>query len=176
MKSKFIITFAGVPGSSKSPIINHLSSTFNLPVFSNDQLRHEVNEDLMVSDINIPKALREFEFRRKKMQDEILSFDRSVIFDKSVDRRWSELKESLFKYGYDCFLISLDFSVEFMTKLYTSTGRLWAVEELPAYNKQHQEFLAKYSGDVSLRLQDKDFINRVKICEEALKQFMSAVS
>jgi len=170
--NKLVITFAGVPGSSKSPIINHLSPTFDLPVFSNDQLRFEIREDLHIDAITIPKALKLYKTKVKQIRNDILSSGKSVILDGSVDRKWPELKAELVENGYTWFLISNDYSVEFMTNLYVSTGRLWAVEELDAYDKQHKAFLAKYSSDVNLHLADEDFIDRVRICKEAISKFM----
>jgi hypothetical protein len=172
MKPKFVITFAGVPGSCKTPIVNHLSPVFDLPVFNNDQLRFEIREDLMINSINIPKVLKQYNIRVKKIRNEILSSGKSIILDSSVDRKWPELKEELIEHEYTWFLISIDFSVKFMTELYVSTGRLRAVEELQAYDKQHQEFLLKYSQDVGLNLKDKDFINRAQICIDAIRQFV----
>jgi hypothetical protein len=170
---KFVIAFAGVPDSSKTTIINHLSPTFGLPVFGNDQLRYEVKEDLMVNDINVPQALEQYNTRVEKERLKILEFGKSIIFDCSVDRRWAEYKELLSKTGYSWFLISLDFSKEFMAKLYTATGLNWAAEELDAYHKQHQDFLAKFADDASLHLTDKDFQNRVQICVDAVSQFIA---
>jgi adenylylsulfate kinase-like enzyme len=44
--NKFCLTFAGVVGSSKTPITNYLSGQLNLPVLNNDAIRTEVLEDL----------------------------------------------------------------------------------------------------------------------------------
>jgi len=39
---KYIVAFAGVVGSSKTPISNYLSGVFGLPVFNADAVRSEV--------------------------------------------------------------------------------------------------------------------------------------
>jgi hypothetical protein len=176
MSKKFVICFAGVPGSSKSTIINHLSTQFNLPVFSNDQLRYEVMADLGVDDINIPLALETYNRRVKELRNEILALGNSFIFDCSVDRRWPVIKEELIQSGYSWFVISHDFTVSFVNKLQDATGRHWSVEDLNVYDKQHQEFLANYTKDVSLHLHDSDFSDRVGICLEAVKTYLKTIS
>jgi nicotinamide riboside kinase len=170
---KFVVCFAGVPGSSKTTIINHLSTQFRLPVFSNDQLRYEIKEELMVDDINVPEALERYNKRVKEIRNKILSSGTSFAYDCSVDRKWATLKAELSQYEYGYFLISLDFSKEFMAKMYKATGSLWTIEDLEAYYKQHQDFLTVYGQDASLHLADKDFINRVQICLDAVKKFVN---
>lgn len=172
MKQNFIITFAGVQGSSKSPISNHLSYKFNLPVFCNDQLRYEVREDLLVDDIDIPEALAEFKKRQTKIRNEILASGQPVIIDSSVDRTWPTFKNELQRYEYGWFIISLDFSKEFLEALYAKTGRKWAIKELDLWYQQHQTFLSTYNQDVNLHLTDKNFTNRVQICINELKKFI----
>lgn len=170
---KFVICFGGVPGSSKSPIINHLSPLLNLPVFSNDQLRYEIREDLGVNSILKPEALSMYDKRVKEMRNNILASGTSFIYDCSVDRKWPELKEELKQYGYKWFVISLDFSKSFMTKLYESTGRLNAIEELDIYNKHHQDFIKEYDDDIFLHLTDENFAKRVQICLAAVETFVN---
>lgn len=172
MKHKFVITFAGVPGSSKSIVANHLSFNFGLPIINNDQLRHEVKENLMLSSINNPKALSQFEGLSKTVHNQVFSAGTSIILDSSVDRKWRILKQDLKKYDYKWFLISFDYSAEFMSKLYIATNRQWAIVQLDAYNKQHQDFLKNYSRDVDLHLEDADFLNRVKICVNAVDRWI----
>ncbi|HPW47844.1 hypothetical protein KBB76_02900 [Candidatus Saccharibacteria bacterium] len=174
MKHKFVVTFAGVPGSSKSIVANHLSFNFGLPIVNKDQLRHEVKENLMLSNINNPKALSRFEELSKTVHNQVFSTGISIILDRSVDRKWGILKQDLIKYGYEWFLISFDYSSEFMSKLYIATNRQWAVAQLDAYDKQHQDFLKNYSRDVNLHLEDADFTNRVKICVNAVDRWIKA--
>ena len=174
MKHKFVVTFAGVPGSSKSIVDKQLTLNCGLPIVNKDQLRHEVKENLMLSNINNPKALSRFEELSKTVHNQVFSTGISIILDRSVDRKWGILKQDLIKYGYEWFLISFDYSSEFMSKLYIATNRQWAVAQLDAYDKQHQDFLKNYSRDVNLHLEDADFTNRVKICVNAVDRWIKA--
>jgi hypothetical protein len=174
MKKKFAITYAGVPGSSKSPISNQLSPKFKLPIFNNDQLRYEIRENLMVNSINVPEALNEYNQQVKEIRQNILKSGTNIIFDSSVDRKWSELKEELIRYKYEWFIISFDYSKDFMANLYTLTGRKWALDKLNAYFKQHTDFLTKYKDDISLHLTDKDFNNRIQICINAVNEYITS--
>ena len=87
--SKFVVTFAGPVGSSKTPIAHHLSYTFNLPIFNNDTIRTEVAEDLLQFDNE------EFRKRARKRIKNIVDRDLPFIYDASVDRTWEEIKQIL---------------------------------------------------------------------------------
>src|SRR5438132_235488 len=106
MERAYSVIFAGVPGSSKSSVAYYLSGEFNLPVLSNDSVRYEVKEDLLVErlkikedmlfdNINHPMALNEYERRIKQRRQRLLDKGSSFILDGSVDRRWPEVKQEL---------------------------------------------------------------------------------
>jgi hypothetical protein len=169
----YAVTFAGVQGSSKTIISNYLSWKFGLPIFNNDQLRAEVKEDLMVDNINIPEALAEFEKRMTGRRLEIFATRRPIIFDGSVDRRWEESKKQFLDADYDWFLVSLNLSKEFLVKLFNSTGRAkFAQTKLDGYLKQHEEFVDKYDSDVSVRITDETFKDRLKVSADGLQSFL----
>lgn len=173
MKKPYAVVFAGVPGSSKSIVAFYLSGKFGLPIFNNDQLRYEVREDLLVDSINIPHALEEFEKRLKQRVDEILAKGKPIIIDGSVDRRWIERKKQLQDFNYEWFLIDMELSKEFLTNLFNKTGRAeFVTTQLDDYLKQHEEFIDKYSSDVSIYIKDEDFKNRNEIAAEALSEFI----
>lgn len=175
MKKPYAVAFAGVPGSSKTPIAFYLSIKFGLPIFNNDELRNEVRENLLTDDIRSPRASAEFERLTKERHEQALSTGRPVIFDGSVDRRWPETKKQLQDHGYSWFLINLELSLPFLTKLFSSTGRGAFVEtKLANYLKQHNDFRAAHQGDISLEITDKDFINRMEVTATGLEQFLSA--
>ncbi len=79
---KYIVTFAGPPGSSKTPITNYLSGKFGLPIFNNDSIRTEVTEDLL--------KFSEEEFRQRSLKrlNDLFNQGDSFILDASIDREW----------------------------------------------------------------------------------------
>ncbi len=172
MSKPYVIVFAGVPGSSKSIIAYHLSITFSLPIFSTDNIRNEVKEDLLVNNINEPEALKEFEFRQGKRFQEILGRKQSFIRDGSVDRHWQEIKEQLASAGYSLCLIDMELSRDFMINLYSKTNRVKAIEELDIYLAQHTDFMKKYSSDVTVKITDQLFKDRNSIAEVAVCKFL----
>src|SRR5258708_2412315 len=91
----YVVTFAGIPGTSKSIIAQHLSCTFDLPIFATDVIRYEVKEDLQVSDINLPEALSLYEKRRDNRFTKLLNDKKCFIFDGSQDRNWPHTKLQL---------------------------------------------------------------------------------
>lgn len=170
----YAVVFAGVPGSSKTIISNYLSGKFGLPVFNNDQLRNEVKEDMLADNINIPAVLAEFERRQTQRRLEVLATGRPIIFDGSVDRRWEETKTQLQDAGYDWFMIELGLSKEFLVRLLNSTGRSKFVEtQLDNYLQHHQEFAAKYDEDITLKITDDTFKDRLRVSAEALEVFIA---
>jgi hypothetical protein len=166
------VVFAGVQGTSKTIIAQHLSYTFNLPIFRTDTVRHEVKEDMLVDSINIPEALAEYERRYDARHGEILKRGKPMIFDNSVDRRWGTIKPKLQTAGFTWYLISLDLSRQFIETLYAKTGRAKAIEKLDRYFQQHEEFVAKYSGDINLKITDDMFLGRLEYAVKGLKQFI----
>ncbi|HUC90103.1 MAG TPA: hypothetical protein VMR45_04845 [Patescibacteria group bacterium] len=172
MSKPYCVTFAGVPGSSKSIVAHYLSERFNLPIFSNDNIRFEVREDLLVDNICAPAALQEFEHRSTDRQEWILAQGMPFIRDASVDRSWKRLHEQLERAGYRWFIISMELSEPFLTRLYSMTGRRAALDSLPAYLRQHEDFVAKYGDQVKLRITDETFGDRTQLAEKALCAFL----
>lgn len=172
MSKPYTITFAGVPGSSKSIIAYFLSIALSLPIFSTDNIRYEVREDLLVSDINEPTALKEFEHRQKERFQEILKTKQSFIRDGSVDRHWEEIREQLNIAGYNWCLIDMELSRDFMINLYSKTGRKKAIEELDAYLAQHTNFMKRHSDDITVRITDQLFENRNSVSEISVRKFL----
>jgi hypothetical protein len=173
MSSSFAVTFAGVPGSSKTIISNYLSVKFNLPVFNNDQLRFEVKEDMMVANINEPKVLAEYEKRYKERFEGLLLTRHPMLLDGSVDRRWSQTKLQLQQNGYSWLIISMDLSEEFLKHFFVVTGRPKFLAKLPKYIADHDNFNRLYSGDVGLSINDEKFTQRIKLSATALQHFLS---
>ncbi len=171
MLKPYIITFAGVPGSSKSIVAYYLSIAFSLPIFSTDNIRYEVKEDLLASDINQPHALKEYEHRQTTRFQKILKSKQSFIRDGSVDRRWQEVKEKLLASGYSWCLIDMELSRDFLINLYGKTNRVWAIEELDTYMTQHNDFMKKYSKDITVKITDQLFKERNLVAEAAVRKF-----
>ena len=172
MSKPYVIVFAGVPGSSKSIVAYSLSIAFSLPIFSTDNIRNEVKEDLLVSDINETEALKEFEHRQGKRFQEILKLKQSFIRDGSVDRHWQEIKEQLHTAGYTWCLIDMELSRDFMINLYSKTNRVRAIEELDAYLAQHTNFMKKYSSDITVKITNSLFKERNSVAEAGVRKFL----
>jgi hypothetical protein len=176
MSKPYVIVFAGVPGSSKSIIAYYLSETHLLPIFSTDNIRYEVKEDLLVSNINDVEALKEFEYRKARRFQNMLKRKQSFIRDGSVDRHWPEIKQQLNAAGYRWCLIDMELSRDFMINLYGKTDRMWAIEELDAYLAQHNNFMGKYSSDITAIINDQLFKERNSVAEAAVRKFLGAHS
>ena len=112
---KFIITFAGAIGSSKTPISHYLSIKLNLPIFNNDAIRSEVKGDMGFLDEE------EYIRRRDIRLKEILNSGIPFIYDASIDRAWKDKKEYIIQAQYEPYIISLDFSKELLLNLYQTT-------------------------------------------------------
>lgn len=176
MKSKYIITFAGVPGSGKTPIANYLSQAFNLSVFNTDAIRKEIAEDNFGFDREKFNKLRDE--RLQKLVDKNMSF----ILDGSVDREWDHYKET-FGTSFDIFIISMDLSKGLLNKLHESNielyGRMYDSKISQEYNYDkwmgdHQSFIDKFGDLVNLSITDKNFKDRLKLCEEKVREWISS--
>lgn len=162
--NKICITFAGAIGSSKTPITNFLSTKLNLPVFNNDAIRSEVSEDLGIFDSN------EHLKRRNERLKEIIENGVSFICDLSVDREWKEFRKQLTLNKYQYFIISLDLSKDFLTRLYKSKDYLESLKIIDKVINDHAIFLNDYKKDVGLHITDSDFKSRCNISyQETMK-------
>lgn len=167
---QFCLTFAGAVGSSKTPIANHLSYTFDLPIFEHDSIRKEVTEDLL--EFNQEEFIKRREERAKKIVESGISF----IFDASVDRLWDTFSKRLSDHGYNWFIISMDLSKEFLTKLYKVKGYYESLKELDRLFKEHEDFLANHAQDINVHITDENFSDRLKICENEFKKWLTKQS
>lgn len=163
-KEKFIITFAGPMGCSKTPVAYYLSWKLNLPILNNDAIRTEVIEDL--------GRFSEAEYlkRRDERIKENIEKERTFIYDASVDRAWKDWADNL--EGYDVFIISFDFSKNFLLKLYTSKGYDEAIEEIDRFMADHEKFINQFGDKVDLRITDENFKNRLKLSLDAVEEWM----
>ena len=186
MSKPYAVVFAGVPGSSKTIIAYYLSGKFGLPMFSNDQLRYEVKEDMLVDGlvlkedllakgINQPLALAEFERRLTSRMEELIATGRPLIIDGSVDRRWPERKNQLIKHGYDWFMINMELSRGFLEHLFSATGRANFIPQLDKYFADHQAFFKKYGGEVAVEINDFNFSNRTIVATKALEKYTKSL-
>src|SRR5581483_2947119 len=168
MPKPFAVVFAGVPGSSKSIVAYYLSGEFNLPMFSTDNIRYEVKEDLRVDNINLPHALAEYEKRQAERRLWLLKKGNPLIIDGSVDRHWAAYKQQLKAAGYDWFLINMELSEAFITELFRLTARPKSIEQLPSYLRQHEAFVRQFKNDIMLEITDATFPDRLKIVADGL--------
>jgi predicted kinase len=164
---KYIITFAGPVGSSKTPISHYLSETFNLPIFNNDSIRTEVLEDLSEF------SQEEFLKRLKQRLTTLIESGNSFILDASMDREFKNYQEKIYEYGYQVFIISLDLSRDFLTKLYEVKKYSDALSRIDQLLTDHQNFLSDFSSKVNLSLDDSNFINRLSLCEKSLISWLN---
>jgi hypothetical protein len=167
MENKFLITFAGAVGSSKTPIAHYLSWKLNLPIFSNDAIRTEVTEDLGLS--NDTEYIKRRDNRLKEMAKSGLSF----IYDASVDREWVNLKPEIENYDYRVFIISLDLSEELLMSLYKVKGYHETLAKIENFIFDHGNFLKQYSDAVGLHLSDNEFGDRLEISYQKVKNWIS---
>jgi len=162
----FVICFAGVPGSGKSPIAHYLAVELALTRFERDQIRKEVRDDLWTADINRPDALEEFNKRSDDRQRELIVRNISHVLDSSVDRSWSKTKRMYEDAGFRWFLISLDVSDEYMIRLYDLYGNT-RKQALINYSNQHKAFLRDHSKDVNISIKEENYSKRLTLCKSA---------
>lgn len=164
------ICFAGAVGSSKTPIANYLSYKLNLPVFNTDAIRSEVTEDLSFFD---EQAFKE---RRDSRISEIIDKKISIIFDASQDREWSNFKKILSENGYSYFIISLDLSKEKLTKFYNNKGYSESLLRLDKLIAEHNKFIEENNKEISLVINDDNFLNRLDVCYLAVSKYLESSS
>lgn len=166
MKTKYCITLAGVPGSSKSPIAHHLGWNLGLPIFNNDTLRTEVREDLGKFDQT------SYEMRRDERTKLLLDNGISFIYDTSVDRFWETHSKRLVEAGYEVFIISLDLTRDFINALYEAKG-YQEYAQLDIYIPDHEDFLVDYGHLVNLHIDDGKFSDRLNLSLSAVKDWIN---
>jgi hypothetical protein len=172
MTKPYVIVFAGVPGTSKTPIAHFLSCELGLPIVNTDQIRYEVREDWRLDSINKLGGVEEYQKRLSERFDKLLASKRNFIFDGSMDRRWNKVKIQLQEAGYDWFMIDMELSKPFLIKLFDETGRAeWSQKYLDDYLEQHQQFIEEFGTDISLKIEDNDFPKRLDIGLTAVKEF-----
>jgi len=163
-KEKFIITFAGPMGCSKTQVAHYLSWKLDLPIFSNDAIRAEIFSDLGKFDEE------EYLKRRDERIKENLDKERSFIYDASADRAWKDWADKLDE--YEVFIISFDFSKKFLLKLYTSKGYDQAIEEIDRFMADHEKFINRFRDEVNLRITDENFKDRLKLSFTAVDEWI----
>lgn len=161
------ITFAGVPGSSKTPIATYLSYTLGLPLFISDAIRTEVKEDQLFFDIP------EFDRRLLARLEEPVASKQSFIYDASVDRSWPETKRRLEAAGYSHFVISLDLSRELLIKLYRAKDYAYDQKLFDDYYAQHAAFLEDHTADIGLHITDNEFSERLERSLKAARKWLA---
>ena len=171
MSQSYCITFAGAVGSSKTPIASYLSWNLNLPVFNNDAIRSEVQEDLLQTPENIDPQV--YEERKNSRLTEIFKSKKNFIYDISVDRAWLQLKEMLISQNYKWFLISNNLSEEFLLRLYGAKGYTETNRLKNEWIPHHEAFLKQYARDIGLNIDDDNFMDRLNLSLEAVKKFIN---
>ena len=166
MANRFLITFAGAIGSSKTPIAYYLSWKLNLPIFSNDSIRSEVIED--IGTLNI----KEYQKRRDKRLKEIVKNGLPFIYDASVDREWNNLKDKVKPFGYKIFIISLDLSKKFLISLCKKKGYKETLKRMDNLIAEHKLFLLNYKHKVKLHISDKNFNNRLELSYRKIRSWL----
>ena len=169
-KKPFCITFAGVVGSSKTPIAHYLSTKLNLPVFDHDYIRIELREDLL--EYITGNYVKEYKKRKNERLQDIFNKKLSFIYDTSMDRRWEEAKKNIEEYGYKWFLISLDLSKELLAKLYRIKDYKQSLKRIDNLLADHNDFLSKHADDISLHITDENFLQRLEISETAVSNWL----
>jgi hypothetical protein len=163
--NKYCITFAGVVGSSKTPIAHYLSTSFKLPILNNDAIRIEVTEDLRSFNRD------EYDSRQEQRCRAVLNSGTPFIYDASVDRKWPTFKEWLDQAGYMYFIISLDLSYDFLLSLYKAK-EYKEIDRLPELIKEHERFLNEQPNEMGLRISDSQFPDRLNMAHASISNWL----
>lgn len=165
VKQPICVTFAAPVGSSKTPISNYLSGKLGLPILNNDAIRSEIIEDYGFLDEE------KFIKTRNERLNNILKKHISFIYDASVDRRWQLLEGWLKEYGYRWIIISIDLSKDLLVRLYKLKGYNDSLKVIDRIMGEHADFLKNFSEEVSVRINDDNFPDRLEICYQAVKRY-----
>lgn len=166
-RKPFCIVFAGVVGSSKTPLSHYLSCKLSLPIFSNDALRSEVAEDIGNIDSGAYQKRRDGRIRW------LLENKISFIYDASVDREWKNLRKKFQEAGYSWFVLGLDLNKRFLLQLYKAKDYLNSEKRIDQLIKEHKKFLAYHGSDVGLHITAKQFKDRLKLSARAVEKWLS---
>ncbi len=164
-KEKFIITFAGPVGCSKTPVAYYLSWKLGLPILNNDAMRTETVEDLGKFDE------KEYLKRRDERIDELLKKGSSFIYDASIDRVWKDWKDRLLG-KYEVFMISFDLSKGFIMELYAAKKYDESIRDVDKFIADHDKFLEEFADKVNLQITDENFKDRLRLSYEAAERWM----
>lgn len=165
-KQRVCITFAGVVGSSKTPIATYLSWNLGIPIISNDALRTEVTEDLLKFDKT------EYEKRRDERGKQLIASGKSFIYDASIDREWQKLQSWLAPENYRTFIISLDLSKLFLEKLYEAKQYTQSLARLDVLMSDHQNFVDTFGQYINVHITDAEFQDRLDVSLNALRNWL----
>ena len=165
-----LITFAGHPGSGKTPVAYYLSQNLNLPIFNNDAIRTEVHEDTLSPDFDN----RLYESKRQSRLSNLLDTRRTFIYDASVDRRWKDLRKELHRLGYRFFIIGFNLSLEFRTKVWAAKGSSASPEQLARWQEDQRNFFSEYGAEVGLVITDSNFARRFELALSAVTPLIKA--
>lgn len=170
MENKFLITFAGAVGSSKTPIAYYLSWKLNLPVFNNDSIRTEVIEDF--GGFDVEKYQKCLDKRLKEIADSKIS----LIYDASIDREWDNQKKNVESLGYKVFIISLDLSKELLVSLYNQKKYFESLTRIDSLIADHEFFLKHHMDEVNLHITDKEFADRLELSYEKVRDWKDTLT
>ena len=167
MPKPILIIFAGVIGTSKTPIAYYLSTALQLPIFNNDAIRTEVIEDRGFFDEE------DFNNRRADRLREIINVKTSFIGDFSIDREWKNYRHVLAQAGYSCFIISIDLGRKYIERLYAVKKYDESLQRLDQFMSDHEAFLRDYGADVGLHITDDLFPQRLELSLGACRDWLA---
>lgn len=167
MDKKILITFAGVVGSSKTPIAHYLSCKLNFPILNNDAIRTEVLEELGLFDE------KEYIKRRDRRIHDVLENSPKIIYDASIDREWKNWEKKIVNAGYKVFIISMDLSRDFLLELYKTKNYHESKARLEQLISDHEEFVKNYSHLINLKITDENFKNRLELAYLAVSEWLN---
>jgi hypothetical protein len=165
---KYCILFAGPIGCSKTPIANYLSCQFGLPILSNDSIRTEVAEDL--GGYN----QEEFEKRRDRRLEEMFKKDESFICDASIDRKWPEIKKYIDQYHFNCFIVSINLTKNFLIKLYNIKGYDESLKSIDRFIDDHEKFFTNNEKEIDVTIDDENFKDRLRTIENKFEDWLGS--
>ncbi len=166
MKKKFVITFSGVPGSSKTPIAYYLSWNLGLPIFNNDTLRTESIEDTGSFNPENYTKLRDARL------DQLLALNTSFIYDASIDRQWASGKVWLDEHNYEHFVINMELDRDFVETLYKAKGYT-QTDKLEGWFEDHAKFLRNYPDVPNIHITSEAFPERLNISLKNTKEWIN---
>lgn len=157
-----VITFSGVPGSGKTTIAKLLEEKYKAIRINNDQIRDIVGETLHSKDVDYIETFI-VPYLEKLRPELIMSPNKIIILDSSIDRRYEAVSKFYENAGYKFFIIKLDFPREEIEQRIKNRNENFEdyLAKLDDWWQDFENFSQMRKADFVIKIGDKNEINKL---------------